>query len=113
MYFVNKKGVSTISLKDYVHWWKKRMEIKWTADFDAGKIFIKWKHSNPSVYVLVKKSPKESVLIKTKNVINLYNLKWQKKKSPSKLISSMNLRIQLNRKMIINDFFHFYGRFKQ
>ena len=111
--YVNKKGVSTISLKDYVHWWKKRMEIKWTADFDAGKIFIKWKHSNPSVYVLVKKSPKESVLTKMGDVINLYSLKWKKKKTPSKSVTPMALRVQLNSKMIINDFFHFYGKFKQ
>ena len=111
--YVNKKGVSTISLKDYVHWWKKRMEIKWTADFDAGKIFIKWKHSNPSVYVLVKKSPKESVLTKIRDVINLYSLKWKKKKTPSKSVTPMALRVQLNSKMIINDFFHFYGKFKQ
>ena len=89
------------------------MEIKWTAYFDADKIFIKWKHSNPSVSVLVKKSPKESVLTKMGDVINLYSLKWENKKTPSKSVTPMALRVQLNSKMIINDFLHFYGRFKQ
>ena len=111
--YVNKKGISTISLKDYAHWWKKRMEIKWSAYFGTGRISIKWRHPNHSVSVLLKKSPKESVLIKTKNVINLYNLKWQKKKLSGKLTTPMALRIKLNRKMIFNDILSFYGRLKQ
>ena len=110
---LNKKNISTISLQDYANWWKKRMEIIWAPEFDAGRIVTNWKHSNSSMYVIIKKSPKELVLTKMENVINLNTLKWQNKKTSSKLKPSMVLRTQLNRKMIINDFFHFFGRLKQ
>jgi len=110
---INNKNISTISLKDYANWWKKRIKIKWAPEFNEGRIVINWQHSNSSIYVLIKKSPQESVLTKMENVINLNKLNWQKKKPPRKMISSMASRIQLNRKMIINDIFHFYGRLKQ
>ncbi len=111
--YIHQKDISTHSLKDYANWWKRRLEVKWTPKFNKGRIDIQWQHSASPIYLLVKKSPQDSAVIKSEKVIDLHELKWQKKKLSSKLITPMALRIKLNRKMIFNDILSFYGRLKQ
>ena len=111
--YIHQKDIPIYALKDYAKWWKRRLEVKWTPRFNKDIIDIQWQHLVSPIYLLVKKSPQDLVATKSENVIDLHELKWQKKKLSSKFITPMALRIKLNRKMIFNDILYFYRRLKQ
>ena len=64
-------------------------------------------------YLLIKKSPQESSIIKTSPTINLNGIKWEKKKFVDKPIVKMSVRLKTNRKMIINNILYLYRRLTQ
>ena len=89
------------------------MKAKYTLRFDKDRINIQGQDSAALFYFFIKRSPEELAVIKSEKIINLAELKWQKKKLSSKLITPMAVRIKPNKKMFFNDILSFYERLKQ
>jgi len=111
--FINNKNLNNYSLQHYAKWWKKRLEINWITKLNNDKIYIQFNHTDSSIYLNLKKSFDEIVSTKMKDVINLFELQWKHKKYSNKLITPMEKRIKLNRKMVFNNILSAYWRLKQ
>jgi len=111
--YIHKQNIQNCSLRDYAQWWKKRLEVKWGAKFNNGKVEMQWPQVKPSIYLNIKKSPQEVSVVKITKVINLNDIKWEKKKLSSVLTTPISVRIKPNRKMIFNDILYFYKRLTQ
>jgi len=111
--FINKKNLNNYSLQHYAKWWKKRLEINWIPKLNNDKIYIQFNHTDSSIYLNIKKSFDEIVSTEMKDVINLFELQWKHKKYSNKLITPMEKRIKLNRKMVFNNILSAYWRLKQ
>ena len=111
--YIRQIDIPIYSFRDYAQWWGKKLETKWFPRFHNDKINIQWEHSNSPIYLLVKKSPQESSIIKLDGNINLLELTWKKEKIPDKLATPMAIRLKRNRKMLFNDILYFYRRLKQ
>ena len=65
------------------------------------------------IYLLIKKSPEESSIVKTSTEINMSEIKWEKKQLSDKQITKMSVRLKSNRKMILSNILYFYRRLTQ
>ena len=111
--YIHEIDIPIYSLGDYANWWKKRLNIKWTPIFNQVQIDIQWQKLPCPTYLLIKKSPQESSIIKTSPTINLNGIKWEKKKFVDKPTVKMSVRLKTNRKMIINNILYLYRRLTQ
>ena len=64
------------------------------------------------MYLIIKKSPQHSSIIKVKKGINISKIRWEKKKLSIKPATNISLRIKNNRKMILNDILYLVRKFK-
>lgn len=81
-----QQGVENMTLGEYARWWKRRIGVKYSADFDGGEIRIQHDGSSmpDDVWIRIVNPKREEVVIPSKEVLNLASISnWTTPEHPA------------------------------
>jgi hypothetical protein len=91
--FVCQNNISIVRMKEYVEWWKKRIEVKAQFEYAGSTLRVNRDSSEESIWVHIKQNNGLETLIPMSSEISFHNLKWTSKPS-SISVSQDYLRIR-------------------
>ncbi|MEE9166462.1 MAG: polysaccharide deacetylase family protein [Candidatus Neomarinimicrobiota bacterium] len=109
---IRRRQLSRVSLAEYARWWKKRSNLKWTADWDSGNLTVECPFPDSSICLYLRNSTTKWATVKIKDEIDLDTVAWKKDKKAKTVRTPMRNLASWNRKMTMNDILHFYWKLR-
>ena len=108
---VRKRNIPNLRLHDYQSWWRKRIDARWKAAYEKGKLSIHSSNAQASIWLRVTYHDREEFLTPLDNPEK--QIPFEKESPPSQYfnVNAKNLR-RYNLRMLWHDVESLYGKLR-